>query len=204
MARSFNWEAVRLTAARGGPRFWLLVCVAVLLIANCIALLLYWAPPGGSQADLLQQKEQLTREITGTRMTSARLRSVAGKVQLGSREADAFEARYFLPERVAYSAVITELQRMAKAAGVEEREAQYLKEPVEGSDDLTILNTAARFQGPYASLMRFLHEADESPMLLMLDTLQASPQQKGGQIDSQIRFQVVIREQPAVQVGVFQ
>jgi hypothetical protein len=132
------------------------------------------------------------------------MRTVSGKVQFGSREADAFEAKYFLPERFAYSTVITELQRMAKAAGVEPREAAYSKEVIEGSDDLSVLNIAARFQGPYAGLMRFLHEADESPMLLMLDTLQATPQQHGGQIDSEIRFQVVIREQPAVQVGVFE
>jgi hypothetical protein len=44
--------------------------------------------------------------------------------------------------------------------------------------------------------MKFLYEADRSPMLLILDRLQAAPQQKNNQINTQIRFQAVVREAP--------
>lgn len=202
MARNFSLEKAHAAVTRGGTRFWLLVAGSVLLVANCVALIFYLAPPGGSRAELQQRREQLRSEIAGTRTASARLRNVSGKVQLGSTEADVFENRYFLPERIAYSSVIAELQRMAKATSVDEREAVFSKEPIEGSDDLSVLNISARFQGSYANLMHFLNEADKSPMLLMLDTLQATPQQRGGQIDTEIRFQVIIREQPGIQLGV--
>jgi len=204
MARSFKIDAARTAVSTGGPRFWLLAIGAVLLLANCVALFLYIPPPGGSRADLLQQREQLRAEIAATRGTSARLRSVSGKVQQGSSEANVFESQYFLPERLAYSDVISELQRMAKAAGVDEREAVFTKEQIEGSDDLSVLNISARCQGPEPNLMRFLHEVDKSPMILMLATLQATPQQKSGQIDTEIRFQVIIQEQASLQAGVLE
>jgi hypothetical protein len=167
---------------------------SVLLLANAVAVFLYIFPPGGSEAELLDRRDQLRAEIRSARMNTGRLHSVSGKVETGSRQATAFETQYFLPERLAYAAVIAEIQRLAKAAGVEEREAVYSKEPIEGSDDLSVLNTGARFQGTYANLMHFLNESDKSPMLLMIDTVRATPQQHGGEIDTEIRFQAVIRE----------
>ncbi len=64
-----------------------------------------------------------------------------------------------------------------------------------------MLNITANYQGSYDNLMHFLHEADRSPMLLILDNVQAAPQQKGGQINTSIRFQAVIRENPSGTVG---
>jgi hypothetical protein len=194
MPRNFDWSFLS-TGGRRGARFWLLLSGALLLVANGVALFLYLFPPGGSQAELANQRDQLRLEIQGARTTTTRLHSVSGKVETGSGQAAAFEAQYILQERLAYAAVITEIQRMAKASAVEEREAVYSKEPIEGSDDLSLLNVGARFQGSYQNLMRFLNEADKSPLLLMLDTVQATPQQKSGQIDTEIRFQAVIRDE---------
>jgi Tfp pilus assembly protein PilO len=161
---------------------------------NVIGLFWYVAAPGGSRKDLAEQSEQIRREIAGTRQRAVRLKSIANKVQLGSTESADFEARYFLPKRIAYESVIEEIQRMAKASGLQEREAVYTEEPIEGSDDLSLLNATANYEGSYDNLMRFLHEADRSRMLLMLDNLQAAPQQRGGQISTQIRFQSIIHE----------
>jgi hypothetical protein len=46
-----------------------------------------------------------------------------------------------------------------------------------------------------------LHEVDRSPMLLMLDTLQAAPQQHAGQLTTSIRFQAVVRDESAPGTG---
>jgi len=37
--------------------------------------------------------------------------------------------------------------------------------------------------------------------LLMLDNLQAAPQQKGGQISTSIRFQTIVQEGPGLEMG---
>jgi Tfp pilus assembly protein PilO len=114
-------------------------------------------------------------------------------VQLGRTEGLAFEWKYFLPKRTAYAAVISEVQRMATESGLKERDAVFTPEPIEGTSDLDLLNITASFEGPYDSLMKFLYATDRAPALLMLENLQAAPQQRGGQINTSIRFQAIIQ-----------
>lgn len=198
MPRSFDLSS--LTPGidrRRSPRFWLQAALAVLALSNAVVIYLYLAPPGGTRQDLHDQSQQIQREIVSARIGSARLRLVSTKVQTGSEQGVDFQGRYFLPKRVAYGQVIAEIQRMAKESGVQPREGVFSEEPVEGSPDLSILNFTASYEGNYDSLMKFLYQADKSPMLLMLDTLQAAPQQKGQQINTSIRFQAIIRDEPA-------
>ncbi len=198
MPRKFEWLYALLSGAQRGPRFWLQMGGIVLALLNGIALYFYLDPPGGSREELMQQGQQVRNQIAATRTLALRLGTVAEKVQLGSSESADFETKYFLPKRVAYGAVIAEIQRMARASGLHERDAVYTEEPIEGTADLSLLNNTANYEGSYDNLMRFLYEADESPMLLMLDNLQAAPQQKGGQINTSIRFQTIVQEEPGV------
>ncbi len=197
MRKNFNLSFLTNAYKSQGPQFWLRGAVVLLGIANVIALFLYIAPPGGTRTELIEESEQVRHQILSTRAGANRLRNVAGKVQAGGQEAAAFQAKYFLTKRVAYDAAISEIQRMAKASGVQEREGVFSEEPIEGSADLSLLNITSSYQGTYDMLMHFLYEADKSPMLLMLDTLQAVPQQHGPQINASIRFQVVVRDEPA-------
>jgi Tfp pilus assembly protein PilO len=201
MPRNYNLPLLGAGAARRGTRFWLQVTAGVLAVANAVALALLIAPPGGSGKELRREREQLRAQIASTRASAVRVRNVANKVQLGSKESGDFELKFFLPKRDAYDAVIEEIQRMAQSSGIQERDAVYTEEPIEGSADLTVLNITANYEGAYDSLIHFLYEADRSPMLLMLDTLTAAPQQKGGQINTSIRFQAVIKEEPSGRVG---
>ncbi len=118
-------------------------------------------------------------------------------MQLGGNESSDFETKYVLPKRMAYSAVIAEIQRMAKLSGLQERDAVYNEEPIEGSADLNLLNSTANYEGTYDNLKKFLYEIDHSPMLIMLENITAAPQQKSNQINTSIRFQAVIREDGA-------
>ena len=194
MPRNFDFRSV---AARGGyrtPRFWLQIAAGVLLVLNIAAAYLYVAPPGGSRRQLTQQHESLRRQIRGARLQTVHLQAVSNKVQLGSVEATQFQSQYFLPQRDAYEAVISEIERMANASGLQERDAVFSEDHIEGTDDLTLLNVTANYQGSYANLMHFLNEADKSPMLLMLDSVTAAPQQRTAQISTSIKFQAVVRE----------
>jgi len=198
MPRNFNWLPTVRSGTRRGPRFWLQLIGAVLALLNGAALFFYFDPPGGSRKELAQEGFEVRRQIVATRSKMLRLQSVSAKVQTGNTESTAFETKYFLPKRTAYSAVIAELQRIAGASGLQQREWVSSEEPIEGAPDLALLNIAANYEGPYQNLMRFLYEADRSPMLLMLDTLTAAPQQKGGEINVQIRFQTIIKEEAPV------
>jgi hypothetical protein len=200
MPRSFDWKSLAGNGEPRGPRFWLKAGVVTLALLNCIALYLYFDPPGGSRAELQAQNENVRMQVAAARAQARRLETVSSKVQTGGLEATDFESKYFLPRRQAYETVLAEIQRMAKIAGLQERDAVFSEEPIEGTDDLSLLNMTANYEGPYPSLTRFLYEADRSPMLLMLDSMAATPQQKAGLITTSIRFQAIIRE-PAVTVA---
>jgi hypothetical protein len=96
---------------------------------------------------------------------------------------------------MAYVAVVGEIQRLAKASGLDERDVVYTEDPIEGTADLSLLTATGNFQGSYPNLMHFLNETDHSPMLLMLDALTAAPQSKSGEISASVRFQAIVREQ---------
>jgi hypothetical protein len=81
------------------------------------------------------------------------------------------------------------------------RDATYTEEPIEGSEDLTLLSSSANYEGTYENLRKFLYELDRSPFLIMLDQLTATPQQKGNQINSSMRFQTLMKEESAGALG---
>jgi hypothetical protein len=202
MPRNFDRLRVNAGMRQEGAGFWLRITGVVLVLLNCLALFLYLDPPGGTQRELTQQSLQVRRDIAATRANAVRLKTVAANVQLGNRQSSAFEAIYFLPRRTAYQRVIGELQRMAAVSGLQEGDRVYSEEPIEGTADLTLLNISANnYQGTYDNLMHFLYEVDKSPMLLMLDTLLASPQQTGGRVNASLRFQAVIQEDASPVLG---
>jgi Tfp pilus assembly protein PilO len=204
MPKNFEATAGLAERERRGVKFWLRNLGFALAALNGIALFFFLAPPGGSRKDLQQESLDVRNQILLARTRTTRLSSVAAKVALGNSQSGDFETKYFLPQRLAYAAVISEIQRLAKAAGFQERDAVYTEEPIEGTADLDLLNCTANYEGTYQNLMRFLWEVDHSPALLMLENLQAAPQQKSGQINTSIRFQAVIQEQPGPAEGVQQ
>src|SRR5579875_3220620 len=140
MRKSFDVSSLSLAANRHSPRFWLRAGAGMLAVLNAAALYFYFSPPGGTRQDLQEQSRQLQQQIVATRAGAARLQAVSQKVQTGSDQGVDFEAKYFLPKRVAYGQVISEVQRMATQSGVQPREGVFSEEPVEGSPDLSILN----------------------------------------------------------------
>lgn len=193
MPRSFEWMFPGGSQSR--VRFWLQLTGAVLALLNGIALFLYLAPPGGTRKELEQERFQVRSEIAQARVRAEKLKNAATKVQLGNTESADFESKFFLPKRTAYSVMIGEIQRMAQASGLQERDAVYTEDPIEGAPDLALLNCTANYEGTYSNLMRFLYAVDQSPLLLMLENMQAAPQQKSGQISTSIRFQAIVEQE---------
>ncbi len=196
MARSFNFLPA--PGSMEGPRFLLQTTVAVLAILNLIAVYLLISPPGGTRRELQAQADQVRSQIASTSRQAIRLKSVAAKVQLGSEQSDDFQKHYILPKRLAYASVISEIQRIARVSGMAEKDATYSEEPIEGTADLTLLNSSANYEGSYENFRKFLYEVDHSPYLIMLESLQVAPQQRGNQVNSAIKFQAVIQDDATI------
>jgi Tfp pilus assembly protein PilO len=183
--------------SRSELRRWLQIGAGALALLNAVALYLCLDPPGGSRRELIRQRAQLQDQIASSRGRTQRLKNVAAKVQLGSSQSSDFQTRFILPKRLAYGAVIAEIERMAKSSGLQERDANFTEEPIEGSADLSLLNSTANYEGTYENLKKFLYQVDHSPMLIMLENITAAPVQRGNTINTSIRFQAVIQDDAA-------
>ncbi len=191
MSRNFSFS---LNGIRG-PGTRLRTLAIVLGVLNAVAIYFYIAPPGGSRRDLLSQEAQIRSDIEVHRIAALRLKTVSQKVELGGEQTEQFAGQYFLPRRTAFATIVSELLRISSAAGIHERERSYSEDPIEGTDDLTLLTVNSSFQGTYADLMNLVNQVDHSSLLLILDSLSATPQQEGaGLLNVQMRFLAVIHE----------
>ena len=57
-----------------------------------------------------------------------------------------------------------------------------------------MMSISANYEGTYANLMRFVHEIDRSPRLLIIEALNAAPQQTGGTLNISMKIDTFVRE----------
>jgi type IV pilus assembly protein PilO len=191
-----NWSA-----SFGGAGSWLQVSLGVLILLNAVAIYFYFFPPGGTEQELNTRVRELKQRIWAAETTSKRLELVAGKVQLASTQTGAFADKYFLPRRTAYEQVVTEVQRLTHEAGIIEKEGTLAEEPIEGSNDLTLLTFSVSLEGTFADLMHFVYQIDHSPKLLILYSLGAAPIQSTGRLNLALKLLTIIREPAFVPVS---
>ena len=186
------------SAVTRGAGYWLQAGTVALLLLNLIALYFYFAPPGGSRRELAAQSAQIHRQVMAARFASQRLQTVSGKVQLAGTQTTGFEGKYFLPGREAYRMMFADLEKLTQDAGIQQRDGVFTEEPIEGSKDLTLLTLSVNLDGTYADLMHFLYAVDHSPSLLILDSLNAAPQQGTERLNLAAKFLSVMREAPSI------
>jgi len=170
-----------------------LVALALVLL-NLPALWMVLRPPGGSPEELQADLTDLRAQVRQRRDLLMRTRLLSTRVESGRSSGQQFMDHYFLDRRTAASTIAAELVDDAKQSGITLREASYPSEPVEGSDNLSMMTVAANFEGSYADLIHLLDRIDKSSRLLIVDSLQAVPQQGSGRLNIGLRFDVFVRE----------
>src|ERR1700674_3177633 len=186
MARNFN-------GAAGATRWWL-IALLVLSVTSIAAAWIVLYPPGGSAGDLERQLAALESQTAAKRALLASTRKHVTAVEQGRAEGDKFLSEYFLARRTAYSTLPAELVAAADNAKIKPKEHAYATEPIEGSDSLSMMSISANYEGTYANLMRFVHELDRSPRLLIIEALNAAPQQSGGTLNISMKIDTFVRE----------
>jgi len=191
MHRNFN------AAARVTLRW--RIALGVLLLATIFAAWIVMYPPGGSADDLQQQLAALQSQTTARRTLLASTRQHVAAVEQGRTEGDKFLNEYFLARRTAYSTLLSELVDAADRAKIKPKEHAYATEPIEGSDSLSMMSISANYEGTYANLMRFVHELDRSPRLLIIEALNAAPEQSGGTLNISMKIDTFVRDDGSAQ-----
>jgi type IV pilus assembly protein PilO len=177
------------------PRVFMRVVLGLLVAANLVAAVMVFRPWGGSVEDLDRQLSATRVQLAQRQADVQRLRTMAAKVEKARREGDRFLDQSFVSRAKASSTIVAEVTRAAKQVGLRPREHSFVFEPVEGSDTLSMMTVNGNYEGTYNNLVSFLNLLDRSPRFLIIEYLQASPQQQSaGVLNVSIKLNTFVRE----------
>lgn len=153
--------------------------VGVLLVVNLA--LAWWVvnPPGGSAEALEEDIVRLQAQIKQAKASADEVKKHAESVTKGRTQADEFLNHYFVTRRTLPTTLINELHRIEQKAGIKDRGQANALDMIDGSDTLGMVTISWNFEGSYRNLMAFVREIDRSPSLLIIDSLNATPQTGG-------------------------
>jgi len=195
MLRNFSWNVWPPNNAAALMR----LAVGLLVAANLVAGYFVLRPIGGSPDELRQQVMEMRLQIRQQQNALDRMRLLSGKVEIGRGEGDKFMSKYFMPRRTAYSVILAELNQIANDAKITAKEGSYPIEPVEGSDTLQMMQIAANFEASYENLIRFVNLIDKSDRLLIIEGLNATPQQGGAKLNVMMKLDTFVVEDGSAQ-----
>jgi len=197
MPRSFKLQLPKSLGSRiRDPRVFMRAIVGFLLAANIVAALIAFKPFGGSAEDLQRERAEAGRRLAQLQGNLAKTRQLAGNVELARREGDEFLAKYFTDRRTTSSTIIEELDRTATASGLKLRNYNAELNEIEGSDTLEMMSLNTAYEGDYASLEKFINLLDKSPRFVIVDRMQAAPQQNGQTLTITLRLLAFVKEAP--------
>ena len=169
---------VPLSLRAGDPRSWVPPLLIALFVANLVAAWFVWQTPGGSAGDLADQISTSQTQVQRSAQNLGRLKALVKKVDTARNEQQKFVSRYFIDRRTASSTILTELGQSAARAGLTPKEHAFVFEPIEGSDNFTMMTIAANYEGRYSDLRQFIGALDRSERLLIIEDVTAAPQQR--------------------------
>lgn len=179
------------------PRLVMRVVIGTLLAANLVAAFTVFRPVGGSAEELELNVASGRQQILQKQATIKRLQFLAAKIEQAKNKGDSFIDTYFMSRHTTSSTILDELLKAAKDSGIKPKGDAFTFEPVEGSDNLTMMTIAANYEGTYRDLLEFVNKLDRSPRFLILENLTAQPIQGGGNnapLDVRIKLDTFVRE----------
>ncbi|MBV8732148.1 MAG: hypothetical protein JO336_20260 [Acidobacteriia bacterium] len=183
------------------PRVVMRAILGTLLAANLVAAIMAFKPFGGSADDLRREQSNASRQLAVLEARLANTRRLVQKVERARKEGDDFLAKYFSDRRTTYSTLFEELSHAEQAAGIKLRNNSLELNPIEGSDTLQMMSLTVAYEGDYPSLEKFVNLLDKSPRFLIIESMQAAPQQNSQLITVSLKLDAFVEEEPAAAGG---
>ncbi len=198
MSRSYKFD---LKSHTRDPQHIVRGVLGLLLLINLVAAWFVFRTPGGTmeeiEADLVAKRKQLAVR----QQSVAHLKQLVEQTEAARAVGDNFLTSYFLPRKHAYSILEIDLANAAKSAGIQAKERSISYEPIEGSDTLGMLNVNASFEGTYADLIELVNALDRSKRLIIIEQLQAQPQQGGNSLAIIVKLNTFFRLEGPQEAG---
>jgi type IV pilus assembly protein PilO len=171
------------------------IALGLLLAANLaaagFALHVFGSSPEVLNRALVAAEARL--QADQARLTRSRV--LTANIGRGKAESDTFLASYFSSRRNTYSTIIGEITETAKTAGMKTQEGTIAPlDPIEGSDDLSMMTISINFEGSFAQFVKFVNLLDRSPRFLIIESMQVAPQPKGDVLNTNLKLHVFIKE----------
>jgi len=192
MLRSFNLDYSIWPLNNAGAIMRLVL--AVLVVANLVAAFFVLRPPGGSPQELREQLQDLRSQVIQRQALLDRTRVLVSKIEAGRSQGEKFLVQYFLPRRLAFSTILDELSDSAQKSKVRPKESSFGTEPVEGSDNFSMMQISANFEGKYEDLLQFVNLLDKSKRLLIIEGLNATPEQGSNLLNVNVKLDTFVTE----------
>jgi Tfp pilus assembly protein PilO len=169
--------------------------LGVLLFANLVAATVAFHLIGDSPAELDAQLSSARAALRGGEQHLNKSKTLIGNMERSREQGDKFLAAYMTSRKHTYSALDSEINKLAETAGMKVGEWNYSNlDPIEGSTDLDMLTITANFEGNYAQLVKFVNLLDRSPRFLMIETLQVTPQPKGDILNATVKLNTFVKD----------
>ena len=177
------------------PRFLVRVALGILLLANLVAAGIAFNVFSPSPEALEAQLAGARARLQGDQARLMRSRLLSSNIGKGKTDGDTFLASYFTTRRRTYSTIISEITEIAKGAGMKAEEWTIAPlDPIEGSDDLSMMTVSVNFEGGYLQLVKFVNALDRSPRFLIIESMQTTPQPKGDLLTVTLKLNAFIRD----------
>lgn len=200
MPRSFKIPSISLPQRNGGAKSVMQWIAGALLVLNLVAAYFAWRPPGGSASELDQQALAMRAQVIQKRIMLERTRQNVGKVETGRMQGEAFLQNYFVDDRMKSSVIVGELIDAAKESKIKSKEHSFTLDPIEGSANLAMMTITGNYEGTYGDLIHFINRLDKSNRLLIIESLNATPQQgSAGLLNVNLKLDAFVRQDQAVQ-----
>jgi Tfp pilus assembly protein PilO len=199
MPRSFSFRGVSWPTGVGWkePQILVRIVLGLLLAANLVAAAFALNVFGSSPEVLNQSLVAAEARLQADQARLARSRVLTSSIGKGKSESDTFLANYFTSRRNTYSTIISEITETAKTAGMKTQEGTIAPlDPIEGSDDLSMMTISINFEGSFAQFVKFVNLLDRSPRFLIIESMQVAPQPKGDVLNTNLKLHVFVKEDP--------
>jgi type IV pilus assembly protein PilO len=198
-----NFKSISLGSALGSPAAWkeprvlVRILLGLLLAANLVAAGYAFNVFGSSPEALNQALVSAEARLQADQARLTRSRMLTANIGRGKTESDTFLTSYFTSRRNTYSTIISEITETAKTAGMKTQEGTIAPlDPIEGSDDLSMMTISINFEGSFAQFVKFVNLLDRSPRFLIIESMQVAPQPKGDVLNTNLKLHVFVKEDP--------
>jgi hypothetical protein len=172
--------------------------LGILVAVNVALAWMVMNPPGGSAEALETDMVQLQGQIKQTKTRADEVKNHAEAVTKGRAQADEFLNRYFVEKRALPTTLIKEMNQIVQRAGIKDRGNTVSPDLIDGSDTLGMVTITWNFEGTYRNLLSLVREIDRSNSLLIIDSLNATPQAGSNLLLISMKLHTFIREDGSI------